>query len=258
MEIQDFKLSLFALTGKVAIITGGNTGLGQAYAVALAEAGADIFVPSLGPDASQTGELVAARGRRYAFYDCDLTADGVPQRVVDACLAEFGRIDILINNAGMCLLDEVDAFDRAKWDPMIALNLTAAFELSHAVVPAMREAGGGKIVNICSLFSFLGGQWSPAYAASKHALAGLTKAYCDELAADNIQVNGLAPGYYATAITEATRSNPTTNQRVLDHIPAGRWGEPADLMGPIVFLCSAASNYMGGQLLVVDGGYLVR
>lgn len=258
MELGDFNLALFALTDKVAIITGGNTGLGQAYSVALAAAGADIFVPSLGPDNSDTAQLVAERGRRYHFMDANLTAEGAPQAIVEACLAEYGRIDILINNAGICLLDDVEGFDRSKWDPMFALNVTAAFELSHAVIPTMRAQHSGKIINICSLFSYLGGQWSPAYAASKHAMAGLTKAYCDELAADNIQVNGLAPGYYATAITEATRSNLTTNQRVLDHIPAGRWGDPADLMGPMVFLCSDASNYVNGQLLVVDGGYLVR
>lgn len=258
MALRDFDLSWFALTDRVAIITGGNTGLGQAYAVALGRAGADIFVPSLGPDRSDTAALVAAAGRRYVFLDTDLTAPGAPEHIVETCLAEFGRIDILINNAGICLLDDVEGFDRGKWDPMFALNVTAAFELSHAVIPTMRAQRRGKIINICSLFSFLGGQWSPAYAASKHAMAGLTKAYCDELAADGIQVNGLAPGYYATAITEATRANPETNQRVLDHIPAGRWGEPEDLMGPMVFLCSDAANYVNGQLLVVDGGYLVR
>lgn len=258
MELGSFNLGCFDLSGRVAIITGGNTGLGQAYSVALAHAGANVFVPSLGEDLSDTAALVAEAGREYAFLSADLTEPGTPARIVAACLERFGRIDILINNAGMCLLDDVEGFDRSKWDPMMALNVTAAFELSHAVIPTMRAQRSGKIVNICSLFSYLGGQWSPAYAASKHAMAGLTKAYCDELAADGIQVNGLAPGYYATAITEATRSNPETNQRVLDHIPAGRWGLPHDLMGPMVFLCSDASNYVNGQVLVVDGGYLVR
>lgn len=201
---------------------------------------------------------MAAAGRRFEYLAADLAEPGVPQRVVDACLAGFGRIDILINNAGICLLDDVEGFGRDKWDPMVALNLTAVFEMSHAVIPAMRAQGHGKIVNICSLFSFLGGRSSPAYAATKHALAGLTRAYCDELAADGIQVNGLAPGYYATAITARTRADPAAARRVLDRIPAGRWGEPGDLMGPVVFLCSDASNYVNGQLLVVDGGYLVR
>ena len=141
---------------------------------------------------------------------------------------------------------------------MVAVNLTAAFELSYEAAKLMVPQRSGKIINISSLFSFLGGQWSPAYAATKHGLAGFTKAYCDELAAYNVQVNGIAPGYYATEITEATRSDPDTNQRVLDHIPAGRWGETADLMGAAVFLASRASDYVNGHVLVVDGGYLVR
>jgi NAD(P)-dependent dehydrogenase (short-subunit alcohol dehydrogenase family) len=141
---------------------------------------------------------------------------------------------------------------------MIALNLTAAFELSYEASKLMVAQRSGKIINIASLFSFLGGQWSPAYAATKHGLVGFTKAYCDELAQYNVQVNAIAPGYYATAITEATRSNPETNQRVLDHIPAGRWGDAADLMGAAVFLASRASDYVNGHVLVVDGGYLVR
>lgn len=141
---------------------------------------------------------------------------------------------------------------------MLQLNLTAAFELSHEAAKVMIPNRSGKIINICSLFSFLGGQWSPAYAASKHGLAGLTKAYCDELAQYNIQVNGIAPGYYATDITLETRRNPVTNQRVLDHIPANRWGETADLMGTMVFLASKASDYVNGHILTVDGGYLVR
>ena len=141
---------------------------------------------------------------------------------------------------------------------MIALNLTAAFELSYEASKLMIEQRSGKIINIASLFSFLGGQWSPAYAATKHGLVGFTKAYCDELAQYNVQVNAIAPGYYATAITATTRSNPETNQRVLDHIPAGRWGDAADLMGATVFLASRASDYVNGHVLVVDGGYLVR
>lgn len=141
---------------------------------------------------------------------------------------------------------------------MIALNLTAAFELSHEACKFMIPQRSGKIINIGSMFSFLGGQWSPAYAATKHGIVGFTKAYCDELAQFNIQVNAIAPGYYATTITEKTRNNPESNQRVLDHIPAGRWGDRLDLMGATVFLASAASNYVNGHTLSVDGGYLVR
>jgi NAD(P)-dependent dehydrogenase (short-subunit alcohol dehydrogenase family) len=140
----------------------------------------------------------------------------------------------------------------------VAVNLTAAFEMSYEAAQKMVPQRSGKIINICSMFSFLGGRLSSAYSATKHGIAGLTKAYCDELAMHDIQVNGIAPGYYATAITANTRSNPESNQRVLDHIPAGRWGDVADLMGTVVFLASRASDYVNGHILAVDGGYLVR
>jgi len=168
------------------------------------------------------------------------------------------RVDILVNSAGVCPLAQVLDFDRPQWDATVAVNLTAAFEMSYEAAKRMVPQRSGKIINVCSVFSFLGGQWSPAYAAAKHGLAGFTKASCDELAQHNIQVNGIAPGYYATEITTQTRSDPVTNQRVLDHIPAGRWGEPADLMGAVVFLASRASDYVNGHVLLVDGGYLVR
>jgi NAD(P)-dependent dehydrogenase (short-subunit alcohol dehydrogenase family) len=163
-----------------------------------------------------------------------------------------------VNSAGVCFMEEVENFGREQWDKMVSINLTAAFELSYEASRFMISQKSGKIINICSLFSFLGGQMSPAYAATKHGLAGFTKAYCDELAQHNIQVNGIAPGYYATAITERTRSNPVTSQGVLDHIPANRWGETKDLMGTTIFLASQASDYVNGHILVVDGGYLVR
>jgi NAD(P)-dependent dehydrogenase (short-subunit alcohol dehydrogenase family) len=149
-------------------------------------------------------------------------------------------------------------FGREQWDATVQVNLTAAFEMSHEAAKHMVPRGSGKIVNICSLFSFLGGRLSPAYAATKHGIAGLTKAYCDELAQHGIQVNGIAPGYFATAITATTRSDPEASRQILEHVPAGRWGVPADLMGTVVFLASRASDYVNGHVLVVDGGYLVR
>ena len=174
------------------------------------------------------------------------------------CLQTYGTVDILVNSAGICINRPVADFDRRDWDKMLSVNLTAAFEMSHEVAGSMMARNSGKIINICSLFSYLGGQWSPAYAASKHGLAGFTKAYSDELAGYNIQVNGIAPGYFATELTTKTRSDPITNQKVLDHIPANRWGETLDLMGAIVFLASRASDYVNGHILVVDGGYLLR
>lgn len=255
---MDFGLDLFSLKGKNAIVTGGNTGLGQAFALGLAAAGADVFVPSLVDDDGETQKLVEAQGQRFASMTADITKPGACASVVDTCFEQFGSVDIVVNSAGISLLDDVEDFGRDKWDAMVAVNLTAAFELSHEATRYMIPQRSGKIINIASLFTFLGGQQSPAYAATKHGIAGFTKAYCDELAQHNIQVNALAPGYFATKITEATRSDPETNQRVIDHIPAGRWGDPSDLMGALVFLACRASDYVNGHTLVVDGGYLVR
>jgi NAD(P)-dependent dehydrogenase (short-subunit alcohol dehydrogenase family) len=258
MDITDFTMDLFSLRGRHAIVTGGNTGLGQAFTLALAKAGADVFAPSIVDDDGATGALVEAEGVRYESMTADITASGVPGQIVAACVERFGSVDILVNSAGVCPLAEVLEFDRRPWDATVAVNLTAAFEMSYEAAQHMVPQRHGKIINICSLFSFLGGRWSSAYAATKHGLAGFTKAYCDELAEHNIQVNGIAPGYYATEITTQTRSDPDTNRRVLEHIPASRWGDPADLMGTVVFLASRASDYVNGHVLVVDGGYLVR
>lgn len=258
MTITEFAMSWFSLAGRNAIVTGGNTGLGRAFTVALAKGGANVLVPSLADDDGTTRSLVEAEGVRYEFLLADVTEPGAPAEVVGACVERFGSIDVLVNSAGICPLGEVLEFGRDLWDPTVAVNLTAAFEMSHEAAKHMIPQRSGKIINICSMFSFLGGRLSPAYAATKHGIAGLTRAYCDELATYGIQVNGIAPGYYATAITENTRSNPETNRRVLDHIPAERWGEPLDLMGTVVFLASRASDYVNGHVLAVDGGYLVR
>lgn len=258
MTMRDFNMDFFSLKGKNAVITGGNGGLGQAFSRALAAAGANIFISSVIEDDNAVKALVEETGVKYHFMKSDITVAGEPKRVVEACVKEFGSIDILVNCAGICKLNDVLDFDRADWDPMIAVNLTAAFEMSHEAAKFMIPQKSGKIINICSLFSFLGGLSSPAYAATKHGLAGFTKAYGDELGKYNIQVNGIAPGYYATDITAATRSDPVKNETILRHIPAERWGFVSDLMGPTVFLASAASDYVNGTLLVVDGGYLVR
>ena len=258
MDISDFAMGFFSLEGKNAIVTGGNTGLGKAFALALAKGGANVFAPSIVDDDGTTRDLIEAEGVRYEFAQVDITEPGAPKVIVDTCVERFGSLDILVNSAGICPLASVLDFGRPQWDATVAVNLTAAFEMAHEAAKVMIPQRSGKIVNICSLFSFLGGQWSSAYAATKHGLAGFTKAYCDELAQYNIQVNGIAPGYFATEITTQTRSDPETNKRVLDHIPAARWGDPADLMGAAVFLASRASDYVNGHILVVDGGYLVR
>lgn len=200
MELTDFNMDYFSLKGKNAIVTGGNSGLGQAFSLSLAKAGANVFMPSVMPDDPEFNVLVEAEGVKAIYMEADLTVAGMPQKIVDNCVESLGSVDILVNCAGICICEEVRNFGRAQWDPMIAINLTAAFEMSHACTNYFIEQKSGKIINICSLFSFIGGQWSPAYAASKHGIAGLTKAYCDELAQYNVQVNGIAPGYFKTPV----------------------------------------------------------
>jgi NAD(P)-dependent dehydrogenase (short-subunit alcohol dehydrogenase family) len=258
MDIADFSLDLFSLAGRNALVTGGNTGLGRAFSVALAKAGADVFAVGLAEDDGTTRRLIAGAGRRMEFMLADITRPGVPAAVVHRCVETLGSVDILVNSAGIALLSDVEEFGRAQWDPMVSVNLTGAFELAYEAGKFMVKQGSGKIINIASLFSFLGGKRSPAYAATKAGIVGFTKAYCDELAAHNVQVNAIAPGYFKTAITEATRADPAADRRIVEHIPAARWGETADLMGATVFLASRASDYVNGHVLVVDGGYLVR
>src|SRR5215831_5236917 len=258
MDLADFSLHLFSLVGRIALVTGGNTGLGRAFSLALAKAGADVFAVGLAEDDETTGRLIKSAGRRMEFMPADITQPGVPAAIVHRCVETLGSIDILVNSAGIALLSGVEEFGRDQWDPMVSVNLTAAFELAHEASAFMIEQRSGKIINIASLFSFLGGQGSPAYAATKAGIVGFTKAYCDELATYNIQVNAIAPGYFKTAITAATRADPAADRHIVDHIPAARWGETADLMGAIIFLASRAADYVNGHVLVVDGGYLVR
>lgn len=258
MEITNFNMDYFSIKGKNAIVTGGNTGLGQAFSLALAKAGANVLMPSIMPDDPEFNKLIEAEGAKALYMEADITKDGVPHNVIETCVKELGSIDILVNCAGICLIEDVKDFGRAQWDPMISINLTAAFEMSHKAALHMIEQKSGKIINICSMFSYLGGQWSPAYAASKHGIAGLTKAYCDELAQFGIQVNGIAPGYFKTKVAEKSAGDPARNKWIMDHTPAGRWGVIHDLMGTTVFLASKASDFVNGHVLAVDGGFLVR
>ena len=257
-NINDFSLDFFDLSGKNAIVTGGVSGLGQAFTLALAKAGANIFAFAYEDDDGTTRRMVEDCGVRYAFMQGDICEDGMCGKVAKQCVETYGSVDILVNCAGICLIADVLEFTRKQWDPMIHINLTAAFELSRAVAEYMIPQRSGKIINICSLFSFLGGLGSPAYAAMKAGLMGLTKAYADELGQYGIQVNGIAPGYFQTAMTSGTGSADEKYLKIREHIPAGRWGERQDLMGAMVFLASRASNYVNGTLVVVDGGYLVR
>jgi len=259
MNVTDFTMNFFSLQGKNAIVTGGNSGLGQAFSVALAKAGANVLVISLVEEDGETRSWVEDCGVEYQYLHGDITADGECKRAVDACVTAWGSIDILVNCAGISInVEDVTQFTRKEWDRMVAVNLTAAFEMTHEACKHMIKQKRGKIINIGSLYSFLGGQWAPAYASTKHGIIGLTKAMCDELAQFDIQVNAIAPGYFATKLTEKTRSDPQRNATILSHIPANRWGWMADLMGACVFLASEASNYVNGTVLTVDGGYLMR
>ncbi len=217
-----------------------------------------MFAVGLAEDDGTTRRLIEGAGRRMEFMVGDITQPGLPAVIVRRCVETLGSVDILVNSAGVALLSDVEEFSRDRWDPMVSVNLTGAFELAHEASKFMIEQRSGKIINIASLFSFRGGKRSPAYAATKAGIVGFTKAYCDELATHNIQVNAIAPGYVKTAITEATRADPAADRRIVEHIPAARWCETADVMGATVFLASRAADYVNGHVLVVDGGYLVR
>ena len=245
---------LFDLSGQAALVTGANTGLGQAIAVGLAAAGADIVaVGRSAPD--ETARLVEGLGRKLRAVTADLSAIAP----IEAVMAEAGPIDILVNNAGVIRrADSVD-FSEADWDAVMDVNLKTAFFLSQAAAKRWIAAGrGGKIIQVASMLSFQGGLRVPSYAASKSGLAGLTKALANEWAAKGINVNAIAPGYFVTNNTEALRQDETRSRQILERIPAGRWGTPQDLAGVAVFLASAASDYMHGAVVPVDGGWLAR
>ena len=251
-------IEAFRLDGKVALVTGASTGLGQAIAVALAEAGADVACHgnTHAPDA--TCEAVTKVGRKAFALIGDLGDRATPRQLIDNTTAHFGQLDILVNNAGTIRRSPATEYSEEDWATVIEVNLSSVFRLAQLAGRHMIERGGGKILNIASLLSFQGGITVPAYAASKGGVAQLTKALANEWAAKKINVNAIAPGYMRTDNTRALQQDETRNRQILERIPAGRWGEPPDLGGAAVFLCSAASDYVNGHVLVVDGGWLGR
>ena len=248
----------FDLAGRVAMVTGANTGLGQAIAVGLASAGADII--AVGRSAPvETAAMVEAEGRSLHAIPADLSSTAPIAGIVEAAIAATGQIDILVNNAGIIRRADSLDFSEDDWDAVIDTNLKTAFFLSQAVARTWVGAGrGGKIINICSMLSFQGGIRVPSYTASKSGLAGLTRLLACEWASKGINVNGIAPGYFATNNTEALRADETRNRDILARIPAGHWGQPSDLAGAAVFLSSDAASYVHGTVLAVDGGWLAR
>lgn len=250
-------LEAFRLDGKIALVTGSRRGIGAAIAVALAEAGADVICHGRHPDPGSACEQIRGLGRRTAYFAADVTDARACVSLFEKAVAEFGSLDILVNNAGAIRRAPAAEYSPEYWDEMIAAHLTAVFRLSQLAGQHLLARGKpGKIVNIASLLSFQGGVRVPGYSAAKGGVAVLTKALANEWAAKRINVNAIAPGYTVTDNTTALRNDPVRGRQILERIPAGRWGEPADLTGAAVFLCSSASDYVHGHVLVVDGGWL--
>lgn len=249
---------LFSLTGRVALVTGANTGLGQGITVALAQAGADIVaVCRSRPD--ETEHQVRALGRKFHTISADLERSMEAPAIVTRAIDLAGHVDILVNNAGIIRRNDALSFTEEEWDSALDVNLKTPFFLAQACAQAMLRAGRkGKIINIASMLSFQGGIRTASYTASKSGLAGLTRLLANEWAARGINVNAIAPGYFETNNTSALRADEARNRDILARIPAGRWGRPSDLAGAAIFLASDASDYVHGTILAVDGGWLAR
>lgn len=251
-------LNAFNLEGKIALVTGCNTGLGQGMALGLAQAGCDIIGVNR-EDPAETQQRVEALGRRFWSLQADLIRTEQVPRVVEQAIDAAGKIDILVNNAGIIRREDALNFSEQDWDDVMNINTKSVFFLSQQVARHFIAQGqGGKIINIASMLSFQGGIRVPSYTASKSAVMGLTRLMANEWAKHGINVNAIAPGYMATNNTEQLRSDEGRSAEILGRIPAERWGMPEDMMGPVVFLASSASDYVNGYTLAVDGGWLAR
>lgn len=250
---------LFNLSGKKALVTGCSRGIGEAMAIGLAEAGADIIGISGTLEPGSKAELEVQKTKRtFSGYKIDLGNRKELYASIEKIKSEHPVIDILINNAGIIKRNPAASHPDEAWDSVLAINLDAAFILAREFGKEMIERQQGKIIFTCSLLSFQGGINVPGYTASKSAIAGLVKALANEWASKGVNVNGIAPGYIATANTKALREDPQRNKAILDRIPAGRWGSPEDFMGPVIFLSAPASDYVHGEILTVDGGWMAR
>ncbi|MBA0166291.1 MULTISPECIES: 2-dehydro-3-deoxy-D-gluconate 5-dehydrogenase KduD [Pectobacterium] len=251
-------LNSFDLQGKVALITGCDTGLGQGMAIGLAQAGCDIVGVNI-VEPKDTIEKVTALGRRFLSLTADMSNVSGHAELVEKAVAEFGHVDILVNNAGIIRREDAIDFSEKNWDDVMNLNIKSVFFMSQTVARQFIKQGkGGKIINIASMLSFQGGIRVPSYTASKSAVMGVTRLMANEWAKHGINVNAIAPGYMATNNTQQLRADEERSKEILDRIPAGRWGLPQDLMGPAVFLASSASDYINGYTIAVDGGWLAR
>lgn len=250
-------MKLFDLTGKTALVTGAAGGLGQGIAIGLAEAGADVVCASLSSSVETVGKITAL-GRKASEIIVDLSDHSKLQDTFHEALTLTGHIDILVNNAGIIRRTPAKDHSEKDWFDVINLNLSTVFLLSQIAGRHMIERGSGKMINICSMLSYQGGINVPGYTASKHGVAGLTKAFANEWASHGLQVNAIAPGYMATDNTAPIRADENRKASITDRIPAERWGTPEDVKGPAVFLASAASDYLNGHILCVDGGWMAR
>jgi 2-deoxy-D-gluconate 3-dehydrogenase len=256
---EPMNLDVFQIAGKNALVTGSHRGLGAAIAMALAKAGANVGCHGRDPNPGAACDEIRAAGRKTFYFSADLTDSKSCSELLEKTLSEFGSIDILVNNAGAIRRAPATEYPMEFWNELIAVNLTAVFQLSQLAARHMLERGTrGKILNIASLLSFQGGILVPAYAAAKGGVAQLTKALANEWASKRINVNAIVPGYMATDNTTGLRNDPVRSRQILDRIPAGRWGEPSDIAGAAIFLCSSASDYVHGHVLAVDGGWLGR
>ena len=252
-------LDRFSLRGKRALVTGASRGLGQAMAIALAEAGADVVCASSQPTgAKETADAVRIIGRQAWTTHADLADAKAVERMADEAEGFAGGIDILVNNGGTIARYPATDYPAAEWERVLRTNLDSVWLLSQRFGRGMIERKNGKIINVASLLSFSGGITVPAYTASKHAVAGLTKALANEWAKHNVQINAIAPGYFSTDNTQRLRDDQQRFTEISARIPAARWGEPSDLAGAVVFLASPASDYVNGHVLVIDGGWMAR
>jgi 2-deoxy-D-gluconate 3-dehydrogenase len=248
-------MQLFSLEGKIALVTGASRGLGQGMAVGLAEAGADVIGAGIS-DMSETRQQIESLGRTFYELKADLFEEGAGKQLIADAIEKAGRIDILVNNAGIIRRNEAEAFTDKDWNDVINVNLNAVFQMCREAGNHMIENGFGRIINIASMLSFQGGLRVPAYTASKHAIAGLTKSLANEWSKKGVNVNAIAPGYMVTDNTAALRADEVRNAYITSRIPKGEWGTSADLKGPVVFLASEASSYVNGHILCVDGGWM--
>lgn len=254
-QISGFSMDFFSLKGKVAIVTGANQGLGMGYALAFARAGADLFIPHYTEDVKDIKALIEAEGRRVEFYRGDLQDRDYLRSIPGKCLEAYGQIDILVNNAGTnCFADFLE-FPDEGWDRVIAVNMNAVYLLGHEVAKVMAKQGHGKIINIGSALSYTADAKCPAYITAKHGVIGITRSFANELGKYNIQCNAICPGFIQTDVIKDIAQDPAFVQHITGRIAQGRWGTLGDVMGTVVFLASAASDYVNGADIKVDGGF---